>query len=334
MKSRLIPFILLLLSGSLVCAQNAKKLSVEDYERAASMLSKNLNGYIKNSIRPRWLNENKVWYELKTGDQVTYKLFDPAKSKMITNDSQSELFKKGKVSSIENQSSRVSPDGKYTAFIREWNLWMKENETGNEIQLTTDGVKDFGYATDNAGWRQSDRAIVSWSPDSKKIATYQQDQRHVHDMYLVKTKVGAPELMAWKYPLPGDEEIIKIHRVIIDVSGSQKSPGLNLPRMPGAVPFAMIFPVKEDLMMWPGVRTAKSWSLFPQVVIIKRRVSDLPTLRLAKSWKYLMRLSKHSTNLDRVVSTGDTSQRPMKSSGILKEATGDICTCMMLLPGP
>jgi dipeptidyl-peptidase-4 len=228
MKSRLIPFILLLLSGSLVCAQNAKKLSVEDYERAASMLSKNLNGYIKNSIRPRWLNENKVWYELKTGDQVTYKLFDPAKSKMITNDSQSELFKKGKVSSIENQSSRVSPDGKYTAFIREWNLWMKENETGNEIQLTTDGVKDFGYATDNAGWRQSDRAIVSWSPDSKKIATYQQDQRHVHDMYLVKTKVGAPELMAWKYPLPGDEQIIKIHRVIIDISINPKITRMKL----------------------------------------------------------------------------------------------------------
>lgn len=192
------------------------------------MLSKNLNGYIKNSIRPRWLNENKVWYELKTEDKVTYKLFDPAKKKMIRNDSQSELFKKGKVTSIENQSSRVSPDGIYTAFIREWNLWMKENETGNEIQLTTDGEKDFGYATDNAGWKHSDRAIISWSPDSKKIATFQQDQRHVNNMYLVKTKVGAPELMAWKYPLPGDEDIIRIHRVIIDVSGEPKITRLKL----------------------------------------------------------------------------------------------------------
>ena len=32
--------------------------------------------------------------------------------------------------------------------------------------------KDFGYATDNAGWQSSDRPIVVWSPDSKKIATY------------------------------------------------------------------------------------------------------------------------------------------------------------------
>jgi len=56
-----------------------------------------------------------------------------------------------------------------------------------------------------------------WSPDSKKIATFQQDQRHVSDMYLVSTKVGAPKLEAWKYPLPVDKDIIKIQRVIIEV---------------------------------------------------------------------------------------------------------------------
>ena len=57
--------------------------------------------------------------------------------------------------------------------------------TGTETQLTTDGVKDFGYATDNAGWKQSDNAILLWSPDSKKIATFQQDQRRDGEMYLV-----------------------------------------------------------------------------------------------------------------------------------------------------
>ncbi|HPH20122.1 MAG TPA: DPP IV N-terminal domain-containing protein, partial [Haliscomenobacter sp.] len=66
-------------------------------------------------------------------------------------------------------------------------------------------------------WKHSDRAILLWSPDSKKIATFQQDQRHVSDMYLVSTKVGAPKLEAWKYPLPVDKDIIKIQRVIIEV---------------------------------------------------------------------------------------------------------------------
>src|SRR4029079_1702157 len=89
--------------------------------------------------------------------------------------------------------------------------------SGRETALTTDGVKDFGYATDNAGWSKSDRPVVVWSPDSKKVATFQQDQRKVGEMYLVNTQVGHPQLQAWKYPLPGDDTVAMLHRVIIDV---------------------------------------------------------------------------------------------------------------------
>jgi len=100
--------------------------------------------------------------------------------------------------------------------------------TDKETQLTFDGVKDFGYATDNAGWTHSDRPIVSWSPDSKKIATYQQDQRGVGEMYLIETKVGHPVLQAWKYPLPGDSTITMIQRVVIDVE-TRKVTRLQMP---------------------------------------------------------------------------------------------------------
>ena len=98
-----------------------------------------------------------------------------------------------------------SPDGKKTVFIKDFNLWVRDVATAREEQLTTDGVKDFGYATDNAGWVKSERPIVLWSPDSKKVATFQQDERGVGEMYLVNTAVGHPKLEAWKYPLPGDD---------------------------------------------------------------------------------------------------------------------------------
>jgi dipeptidyl aminopeptidase/acylaminoacyl peptidase len=114
-------------------------------------------------------------------------------------------------------NEEVSPDGKKAAYIKDYNLWVRDIVTGKETQLTTDGVKDFGYATDNAGWKHSDRAILAWSPDSRKIATFQQDQRNVGDMYLVTTNVGHSELRAWKYPLPGDKDIAMIQRVIIHV---------------------------------------------------------------------------------------------------------------------
>lgn len=113
----------------------------------------------------------------------------------------------------------VSPDGKLAAFIRHDNLWVRNLATAVEKPLTTDGVNDFGYATDNAGWTKSDNPVLLWSPDSKKIATFQQDQRGVGEMYLVDTKVGHPTLHAWKYPLPGDETVTTIQRVVIHLDG-------------------------------------------------------------------------------------------------------------------
>jgi len=122
----------------------------------------------------------------------------------------------------------LSPDRKRAVFIRDWNLWVRDVASGRTTQLTNDGAKDFGYATDNAGWARSDRAIVLWSPDSRKVATFQQDQRGTGEMYLVDTRAGHPTLQAWKYPLPGDSVITMIQRVVVDVD----SPRVVRFRMP------------------------------------------------------------------------------------------------------
>jgi len=114
----------------------------------------------------------------------------------------------------------ISPDSTKAAFIRDYNLWVRDLASGRETQLTTDGVRDFGYATDNAGWVRSDRAIVTWSPDSRMIASYQQDERTVGEMYLVQARSGSrPVLEQWRYPLVGDSVIQMIHRVVIHLDG-------------------------------------------------------------------------------------------------------------------
>ncbi|HET6723745.1 MAG TPA: DPP IV N-terminal domain-containing protein [Chitinophagaceae bacterium] len=125
----------------------------------------------------------------------------------------------------------LSPDKSKAVFIKDHNLWIRDTKTNEQRQLTTDGVKDFGYATDNAGWTGSDGAIVRWSPDSKKIATFKQDQRNVGEMYLTTTNVGHPTLKAWKYPLPGDKDIPMIHRCVINVD-EPKVIMLNIPPDP------------------------------------------------------------------------------------------------------
>ena len=114
-------------------------------------------------------------------------------------------------------ASVTSPDGTRAAFLRDWNLWIRDIKSGVETQLTHDGIPDFGYATDNAGWTHSDNAILLWSPDSKHIATFQQDQRKTGMMYMVPVTNRHPQLEAWRYPLVGDKDVTMIERVVIDV---------------------------------------------------------------------------------------------------------------------
>ncbi len=111
----------------------------------------------------------------------------------------------------------VSPDGRKVAFIRGYNLWVRDRDSGGETQLTTDGIEDFGYGTNNAGWVRRDRPVLTWAPDSKKIATFQHDGRGVGMMYLASTKVGHPELDAWRYPMPEDTVIFRVERVVLDL---------------------------------------------------------------------------------------------------------------------
>ena len=132
--------------------------------------------------------------------------------------------------SAGDEPGAPSPDGTREAFVRGWNLWLRDVATGKETQLTFDGKPDYGYATDNAGWKHTDNAVVVWSPDGTKIATFQQDQRKTSTMTLVDTGVGAPKVEQWKYPFAGDEDVTLIERVVIDLSGdTPKTVRLRMP---------------------------------------------------------------------------------------------------------
>jgi len=165
-----------------------------------------------------------------TGQQLPFQTFELAKdSRSITVSVQSRQWMcdvqtytcaardSAPASRRAPANSSTSPDGRYAAFIRDYNLWVRDLTTGQESRLTTDGSREFGYATDNAGWVHSDTPVLTWSPDSRKIATFQHDGRGVRDMVLSTTNVGVPRAEIWKYPLPGDSVIFRIHRVVIDV---------------------------------------------------------------------------------------------------------------------
>ena len=51
-------------------------------------------------------------------------------------------------------------------------------------------------------------------------------------MYMVNTQVGHPELDAWRYPLPEDSVIFRIHRVVLDLDASADSRVVRLDMPP------------------------------------------------------------------------------------------------------
>jgi len=96
----------------------------------------------------------------------------------------------------------VSPDGRTGVFTTEGNLWLRDMQTGQERQLTTDGQgANYGYGIYPGGWKAAaiprERQVAagrrlapletSWSPDSRTILVPRVDQRHVADYPYVET---------------------------------------------------------------------------------------------------------------------------------------------------
>ena len=205
--------------------QNAPlQLTRDDYARAEKFMNYNTTPLVLHSgVRATWVSDDKFWYRTTTEKGLEAFIVDPS-TKTRTACELPECKAPAHDGQGAGRNARIdtpSPDGQQTAFTRDWNLWVKDVATGRETQLTKDGVKDYGYATDNAGWTQSDRPILVWSPDSKKIATFRQDQRNVGEMYLVDTRVGHPVLQAWKYPLPGDQTVAMVEPVIVEVASGK-----------------------------------------------------------------------------------------------------------------
>src|SRR5688500_5406237 len=221
--------------------QAAPPMTAADYARAEKFMNYNVTPLVyRSGVRGNWLPDGRVWYRVTTENGSVATLVDPVTGTKTpctlpecapsTGSGQAAAAsgrgRRGQAAGGGRGGGRTdvdAPDGKRTAYIKDWSLWVRDVGTSKETQLTIDGVRDFGYATDHAGWTKSDRAILIWSPDSKKIATFQQDQRKVGEMYLVSTEVGHPRLEAWKYPLPGDTDVAMIHRVVIDADTGKVS---------------------------------------------------------------------------------------------------------------
>lgn len=114
----------------------------------------------------------------------------------------------------------VSPDGKYTAFIKNDNVYVKEVATGKEKQLSLDGTLSNYYSS-----------YIRWSPDSKKVVSCRIRPVEKRFVYYVESSPSdqlQPKLHKQEYAKPGDELPFKVPCIYEVETGRSIIPSTDL----------------------------------------------------------------------------------------------------------
>lgn len=123
-----------------------------------------------------------------------------------------------------------SPDGKWTAYVKNHNLFIQNLDSKKEIQLSWDGIEKYEYAHSYSWYNLFDVAnpqeakselTALWSPDSKKIATIRTDYRKAKHLYLwqsVPDEGMRAKVWSYERPLPGDTNLAMVEFVLFDVN--------------------------------------------------------------------------------------------------------------------
>ncbi len=275
-------FLLLILVSCTCCFLYAQDITLQDYERAVSLRTQNLNNkkVFNLSINVNWnadstgfsfltqgKNEkkfNKVEFKkLKVEPQfdqerLAKELTHLFKTPVTANDlpvtamryldkTQLSFTAKGKNYSLNladysitpvpdkpvNEREEISPDSQWIAYSDQYNLFIRSTKTGVIKQLSTNGKKNYEYAS-FYGWgdimegengERQHHFAVQWSPDSKWIQTFICDLRNAQKMYLLDWSVDSlyrARLLSYYRGSPGDTNMVYMTPVLFNVNTGEE----------------------------------------------------------------------------------------------------------------
>jgi dipeptidyl aminopeptidase/acylaminoacyl peptidase len=94
-----------------------------------------------------------------------------------------------------NRSMR-SPDAKWTAQIKDFNVYIHNEADNSDVQLTTDGKEGFAYGR------------LEWAPDSSTLVAFRIEPGERKEVYRIQSSPpngGRAVLQQSEYALPGDK---------------------------------------------------------------------------------------------------------------------------------
>lgn len=135
---------------------------------------------------------------------------------------------------VDEEKSVESPDGLWRVVVRDGNLFVVSTQDGSERALTQDGTADAPYATpvvnlndmvEQGTSHPGVRPAISWSPDSRSIATYRLKRGHGRRLSVVQSSPadgGPPRVFDYLYPLTGDTETPLAEGVLLEIETGRR----------------------------------------------------------------------------------------------------------------
>ncbi len=205
-----------------------EKSALFDHQKLAILLSDSLG----NEIKANDLPISSIEY------QSPSELLLRIKDKKYVLNTEDYTLKPAAAEEHYNENEAPSPDNKWIAYTKDYNLFIKSNETGEENQLSKAGEKGYEYAS-WYGWadiiegengERPENFGVNWSEDSKWISANICDLRSARKMYLLDWSVDTlyrPRLLSYYRGSPGDTTMVYYEPVFFNVeSGTEIKVGL------------------------------------------------------------------------------------------------------------
>ncbi len=137
-----------------------------------------------------------------------------------------------------NKNEESSPDNKWIAYTKDYNLYIKSTQTEEVKQLSKSGEKGYEYAS-WYGWgdimegengERPEHFGIDWSENSEWIHANICDLRIARKMYLLDWSVDTlyrPRLLSYYRGSPGDTSMVYMKPVFFNIrSGKEISPDL------------------------------------------------------------------------------------------------------------
>jgi dipeptidyl-peptidase-4 len=199
-----------------ILAQDRLK-TMPGYERYQFMSRETTNAFKSGALAVAWTNDGKAFDYRWDGKRYRYDIEARRATELgpgPTNTPAGQTNRVGRrAEARRNQPARpargrqytsaLSPDGRFKAFHRDWNLWLapitesaSTNGTNitaagrdtNEVAITTEGNEKRRLKFGTANWVYGEELFqdtaIWWSSNSQKVAFYRFDESRVRDYFL------------------------------------------------------------------------------------------------------------------------------------------------------